>query len=174
MFISKEIKKLENEVSAACKSVLSLLDKYIIPASSGGEELVFYHKMKGDYYRYLAEITHQKAEGGFSSSSLEAYKQAYRLALGALDAAHPTRLGLALNFSVYYHDVYDSPERACHLAKHAFDEALIELDKVPSGNAPRTAMDSLQILQLLMDDMRLWFGEIQSRDALEAHVMKTT
>ena len=43
----------------------TLLDKYLIPkASSGGKEgspnkeesHVFYLKMKGDYYRYLAEV----------------------------------------------------------------------------------------------------------------------
>jgi 14-3-3 protein epsilon len=35
--------------------------------------------------------------------SLEAYTRAYRHALLTLDAVHPTRLGLALNFAVFYH-----------------------------------------------------------------------
>lgn len=34
----------------------SLLDKFLIPKASNAESKVFYLKMKGDYYRYLAEV----------------------------------------------------------------------------------------------------------------------
>jgi len=37
-------------------------------------------------------------------------------------------LGLALNFSVFYYEILNSPDRACHLAKQAFDDAIAELD----------------------------------------------
>lgn len=33
-----------------------LLDRYLIPKASNAESKVFYLKMKGDYYRYLAEV----------------------------------------------------------------------------------------------------------------------
>ena len=33
-----------------------LLDKFLIPKASNAESKVFYLKMKGDYYRYLAEV----------------------------------------------------------------------------------------------------------------------
>lgn len=33
-----------------------LLDKFLIPKASNPESKVFYLKMKGDYYRYLAEV----------------------------------------------------------------------------------------------------------------------
>lgn len=33
-----------------------LLDKFLIRTSSPAESQVFYLKMKGDYYRYLAEV----------------------------------------------------------------------------------------------------------------------
>lgn len=32
------------------------MDKYLIPKASNAESKVFYLKMKGDYYRYLAEV----------------------------------------------------------------------------------------------------------------------
>lgn len=56
---------------------------------------------------------------------------------------------------MYYHDVLNSPERACHLAKHAFDEAVQCLDDSPSK------ADAVMILQLLRDDLLLWVSEIQ-------------
>ena len=45
-----------------------------------------------------------------------------------LTPTHPIRLGLALNFSVFYYEILNSPDRACHLAKQAFDDAIAELD----------------------------------------------
>jgi 14-3-3 protein epsilon len=75
-----------------------------------------------------------------------------------LEPTHPTRLGLALNFAVYYHDVRKSPERACHLGKHAFDEAVACLDDSSSMQVMR---DSMMILQLLRDDLVIWSSEMQ-------------
>ncbi len=37
--------------------IQSLVDKYLIPNATTTESKVFYLKMKGDYYRYLSEIT---------------------------------------------------------------------------------------------------------------------
>lgn len=34
-----------------------------------------------------------------------------------LASTHPIRLGLALNFSVFYYEILESPDRACDLAK---------------------------------------------------------
>ena len=47
-----------------------------------------------------------------------------------MQPTHPIRLGLALNFSVFYYEILNSPERACHLAKQAFDDAIAELDSL--------------------------------------------
>lgn len=33
-----------------------LLDKYLVAKASSAESKVFYLKMQGDYYRYLAEV----------------------------------------------------------------------------------------------------------------------
>lgn len=38
------------------KKLQDLLDKYLIPKAGNPESKVFYLKMKGDYYRYLAEV----------------------------------------------------------------------------------------------------------------------
>jgi 14-3-3 protein epsilon len=38
-------------------------------------------------------------------------------------------LGLALNFSVFYYEIFNSPDCACHLAKQVFADAIAELDR---------------------------------------------
>lgn len=79
--------------------------------------------------------------------------------MATLAPTHPTRLGLALNFAVYFHDIMKSPVRACHLAKHAFDEAVSTA--VAEGSSSISNLeDALMILQLMRDDIILWQGEI--------------
>ncbi|KAL5997888.1 14-3-3 protein 9 [Asimina triloba] len=73
-----------------------------------------------------------------------------------LAPTHPIRLGLALNFSVFYYEIMNSPERACHLAKQAFDEAISELDTLNE----ESYKDSTLIMQLLRDNLTLWTSDI--------------
>ncbi len=91
--------------------------------------------MKGDYYRYLAEVFEEKERGAlcdvlmyaeftilnFSeaviSESEKAYEAADKDAKAHLASTHPIRLGLALNFSVFYFEIRNNPEKACLTAK---------------------------------------------------------
>lgn len=53
-------------------------------------------------------------------SSLDSYKAAFELASAEQDplaSTHPIRLGLALNFSVFYYEIMTDHEKACQLAK---------------------------------------------------------
>ena len=50
------VAKVEAELQKICDGILALMDKNLIPSASTGESKVFYYKMKGDYYRYLAEF----------------------------------------------------------------------------------------------------------------------
>ena len=70
---------------------------------------------------------------------------------------HPIRLGLALNFSVFYYEILNSPDRACHLAKQAFDDAIAELDTLSEDSYK----DSTLIMQLLRDNLTLWTSDLQ-------------
>ena len=79
---------------------------------------------KGDYHRYLAEFATANERKDAAEKSLLSYKSASDVANTELPPTHPIRLGLALNFSVFYYEILNSPERACNLAKAAFDEAI--------------------------------------------------
>jgi 14-3-3 protein epsilon len=57
-----------------------------------------------------------------------------------------------LNFSVFYYEILNSPDRACHLAKQAFDDAIAELDSL----SEESYRDSTLIMQLLRDNLTLW------------------
>src|ERR1700684_376367 len=106
----------------------------------------------GDYHRYLAEFATGDKRKDSADKSLEAYKAASSVAVPELPPTHPIRLGLALNFSVFYYEILNSPDRACHLAKQAFDDAIAELDSL----SEESYRDSTLIMQLLRDHLTLW------------------
>jgi 14-3-3 protein beta/theta/zeta len=51
------------------------------------------------------------------AKSQEAYQDAFDIAKNEMQPTHPIRLGLALNFSVFFYEIINSPDRACQLAK---------------------------------------------------------
>jgi len=148
--------KIEDELRKICGDILKILTENLIKNTTDDvESLVFYHKMTGDYYRYLAEFASGDARKEASEKSLEAYQNASKTATEpptALAPTHPIRLGLALNFSVFYYEILNSPDKACHLAKQAFDDAIAELDTL----SEESYKDSTLIMQLLRDNLTLW------------------
>eukprot|EP01134_Creolimax_fragrantissima_P005915 CFRG5915T1 len=149
--------KIEKELEDICADVMKVLDDDLIPNAEKGEPKVFYYKMKGDYHRYLAEFSSGDKRGAASDESLQAYKSASDIATTELPPTHPIRLGLALNFSVFYYEILNSPDRACQLAKQAFDDAIAELDTL----SEECYKDSTLIMQLLRDNLTLWTSDMQ-------------
>lgn len=148
--------KIESELTNICDDILNVLNEHLIPTAQSGESKVFYYKMKGDYHRYLAEFAVADKRKAAADASLEAYKAASEVAVTELPPTHPIRLGLALNFSVFYYEILNSPDRACHLAKQAFDDAIAELDTL----SEESYKDSTLIMQLLRDNLTLWTSDM--------------
>ncbi|CAG5885163.1 unnamed protein product, partial [Menidia menidia] len=149
--------KIEKELNDICKEVLELLDKFLIPKATPADSKVFYLKMKGDYFRYLAEVAAGEAKDEIIKNSQDAYQKALDISTEEMSPTHPIRLGLALNFSVFYYEIVNSPEKACQLAKSAFDEAIAMLDSLNSDSYK----DSTLIMQLLRDNLTLWMSDAQ-------------
>ncbi|KAF7112834.1 14-3-3 protein 6-like [Rhododendron vialii] len=149
--------KIESELSSICDGILKLLDSKLIPSAASGDSKVFYLKMKGDYHRYLAEFKSGAERKEAAENTLNGYKAAQDIANAELAPTHPIRLGLALNFSVFYYEILNSPDRACSLAKQAFDEAIAELDTLGEDSYK----DSTLIMQLLRDNLTLWTSDMQ-------------
>eukprot|EP01084_Bolivina_argentea_P085840 155155_1 len=113
--------------------------------------------MAADYYRYLSEFCLNKE---YPQKAEKMYNSAYNVAKDCLSETHPTRLGLALNFSVCYYEILKEPEKACSLAKEAFDGAINKLDTLSDSSYK----DSTLIMQLLRDNLTLWTSEQNDND----------
>jgi len=156
--LTREFKAtIEEELDKICKEVLDLLENYLIPKASSTDSKVFYLKMKGDYYRYKAEYTSVEKKSDVQKQAENAYLEALEKAKVEMPPTHPNRLGLALNFSVYYYEIQNAPDKACHLAKQAFDDAIAELDNLDQDSYK----DSTLIMQLLRDNLTLWTSDAQ-------------
>jgi len=151
---------IETELIGKCNNILKLLEDTLLKKyeNKGDENEVFYSKMAGDYYRYLAEISNENQENGKKAEAM--YQKAMNAAKEALSETHPTRLGLALNFSVCYYEILKDSEKAIELAKQTFDDAISKLDTLDD----ESYRDSTLIMQLLRDNLTLWTNEAQNGD----------
>jgi 14-3-3 protein epsilon len=153
-------KQVEGELDAICKDVLDLLLGVLVKNSvEETEARVFYLKMTGDYYRYLAEFV---VDQNYDTKAADFYAQALVIANKKLTPTHPIRLGLALNYSVCYYEILKDKQKACDLAKTAFDQAISKLDKLDEASYK----DSTLIMQLLRDNLTLWTSDAGESEQL--------
>merc|ERR1712048_555026 len=171
MGVLKEYKAtVEKELQELCLQILKMLEKTLIENSTGTEEKVFYLKMAGDYYRYLAEFkkdpikagekTPEELAANMYNKALNVAKDGYKSAKDGyksdealpLPKTNPILLGLTLNFSVFYYEILQKPDKACQLAKNGFDAAVDELDSLEE----ESYKDATLIMQLLRGNLTLW------------------
>lgn len=140
------------------------MDKYLIANATNPESKVFYLKMKGDYFRYLAEVAAGNDRKETIDSAQKAYQEAMDISKKEMQPTNPIRLGLALNFSVFHYEIANAPEQAISLAKTTFDEAMGDLHTLSEDSYK----DSTLIMQLLRDNLTLWTAECAGEDGGEA------
>ena len=83
-------------------------------------------KVETSIIQFMTELTYFIP--AVVDDSQKAYQDAFEISKSKMQPTHPIRLGLALNFSVFYYEILNSPDKACQLAKQAFDDAIAELD----------------------------------------------
>ena len=157
----REVKEnIERELNQICDQIQNVIDKYLIPNASDSETKVFFLKLKGDYYRYKCEFASGKDFDDACAKAEKVYKEAYEIANKDIPITNSTRLGLALNYSVFYYEIRGLREEACTIAKTAFDESMKVLDDLEKSKAK----DTLLIIQLLKENLILWSNEMNEEE----------
>jgi len=122
----------------------------------------FGRKMKGDYYRYIAEFEKDEKKQAAQNKAFDSYTQALNNGKELKDT-DPILLGLALNFSVFHYEIMGDKEKAIEMAKKYFDVALPKIESL-DGEAYK---DTTLILQLLRDNISLWTAAESDNDDSE-------
>ena len=109
-------RRIQDDLYAQCKRIIDIIEKSIMDkAAENPESKAFFEKMIADYYRYIAESASDDRLDEVSDLALKYYEQA-RVTGNALESFNPIRLGLALNYSVFYFEVRKNKEKACEIA----------------------------------------------------------
>lgn len=146
-------KSLKDEITKGCNSFLQLIDSTLLPVTSEAQTIVFYHKLKGDYYRYMAELS---ADDDLNSGRARAsYEMAMKSVGDEMKMADPIYLGLILNFCVFQYEILGMKDEAIDRADVSFNEATRYLEELDEQEYTEATM----ILQLLRDNISMWKDE---------------
>ena len=145
--------KVEKELEALCLKIIGNIDAHLLPKAGDSEAKVFYHKMKADYYRYIAENVDGESKSKYSNLSNKSYEEATASAKD-LAISNPIRLGLALNYSVFYYEVFNDHAKACDIARETLDLAKKELAGVDEDD--EEYKDAYSIINLLQENLSMW------------------
>jgi len=118
--------------------------------------------MIGDYYRYVAESASPERLEEVKNGALDYYNKASEQSK-QLGACNPIRLGLALNFSVFYFEVMNDHKKACELGENALTNALEKIDDCDE----ETFRDAKSIIELLKENLSLWKEEDEGKNDIE-------
>ena len=145
---------LESEIIDVCKNIINLINNYLLKKTITDESKIFYLKMKGDYCRYLCEIINSNENQNYIDESEKSYKEANDLAQN-LHWTNSVRLGLSLNYSVFYYEIKKNVNQAIKIGKEAIKGAKKQNDKIKEDEDK----DALLTLQTLKENILIWDKE---------------
>ncbi len=160
-FIIEYKDKIRQELEKECLNICFKIEKLIMPKLTSKETKVFFGKMKGDYYRYIAENTEGDVKKKYSDLALNTYNETVAEA-NNLNYKNSEKLGLLLNLSVYYYEVASNPKEAFTLANETLKKAKEALKGIDEDN--EEYKDSISIVNLLHDNIEMWEMETQELD----------
>lgn len=140
-------KKAAEEVTAICKKAEALLKQM---NSNEPEVKALFAKIAADYKRYAAEVAED-------NKHMDVVANAYKTAQSAAASLPPTsavKLGIALNYSVFAHDLQGQPAEACRIAENALQDLG---STSPDGRMSHIAATMLQ------GNLQLWKSENTAR-----------
>lgn len=121
--ISDRLNKIrENEferLKALCEEAIDIIEKILLPASSDTSAIVFYQKLKGDFYRYICEFAEEEILEKCTQAAEDSYQTAISTSDQALQPSDPIRLGTSLNYAVFKYEQCAETQKASDIIKEA-------------------------------------------------------
>ncbi len=155
--IISEIKtKFEDIIFKANEKLIYLINTFILPKIKSVDGKTFFLKVKADHYRYMAEISFGPDLKSHRQNSYKFYKEAFLSSL-MLNPLNTIRLGVALNYSVFFYEVLSNTIQSIMIATSSLNEALKELKMYDEESLQDEKLkDALDIIKLVKDNVHHW------------------
>ena len=151
-------KRIRDDLLKNCDIFKALIEGLLGKQLPIPKMVPFLYKLRGDIYRYECEVVDTERVKETAELALKQYIMSAEAAK-RLFPADPLRLEIALNFSVFYYEVLSCTEKACEIAKIAYDDA------VGCFNSPEDVIgnkESLLIMQRMRDYMAAWSFKLKA------------
>ena len=163
----------EKAIIERSEKFIKLINEYILPKNNlSNEHHALFLKTKADYYRYLAEVTHDHDLFINKQNALHFYMEAKRLTK-KLDNLNAIKLDIALNYSVFLNEIMNKRINSYFAAKEAVFNALSDLKNCTEAELAAEEMrDSLICIEILNRNVEEWYNEEMEADNEEAERKK--
>jgi 14-3-3 protein epsilon len=143
-------KSFQEAIVTFSNQFLEIINVLLLPVATDAISLIFYAKLKGDYYRYLVEV--KPDDQGNVGRTKACYETAMRSVTDAVKVSDPIYLGLVLNYCVFQYKILGLKEEAIERAETAFGEGSRGMDELDPAEYTEAAI----VLQLFKDNLSIW------------------
>ena len=152
-----ELKKtLEEEIKKYVNKGIELIDEKLLKENISDELKVMYFKIKGDYIRYILELTPEDKEEEINILKEKA-EENYKIGLNiseSLNYLSTTRVGLILNYSVFLYEIIKDYKNAYILANDVYQKT----NKLLSNENYNSSLlkELNKMLDILKENLSKW------------------
>lgn len=169
----QELKKnLCNEISDYISQALNLIEKYLLKNANNDEVSLTYAKIRGDYERYLLEITPKEETDKINEIKKKA-AQFYLTGYEICDRVNNLscgKIGFILNYTVFLFENLNEKKIALQVADETYKRTLKAIN---DDNYDLTLMKDLnKLLELLKQNIEKWEIMVKEIEEKEAKVKK--
>ena len=163
----------EKAIIERSQKFIKIINDDILPKNNlSNEHHALFLKTKADYYRYLAEVTHDHDLFINKQNALHFYMEAKNLTRN-LDNLNAIKLDIALNYSVFLNEIMNKRINSYFAAKEAVFNALSDLKNCTEAELAAEEMrDSLICIEILNRNVEEWYNEEMEADNEEAERKK--
>lgn len=147
------LKKVKGEVLQESDKVIHLVSGTLLKYAEDDKSRAFYLKMLGDYNRYKALVTKGEERLGFNEAAKKSYGEAIQAARDLIDT-NPIKLGIFLNYSIFYYENEEDPNTAIAIAEKTLKKAEEGLKEYDDGD--EETRDVQSIIEILSNNLSAW------------------
>ena len=155
---------LVEEIKKYIDKGIELIDNFLFKNANNDELKIMYSKIKGDYYRYIIEITSKKNEDEINNLKQKAdenYKYGLNLC-NNVSNLNTTKIGLVLNYTVFLYEIEKECKNAYEIAKNTYQTTL---KCINDENHDLTLLKDLnKLMNLLKENINKWAEHVEQEN----------